>query len=76
MKGGEHGPPSLPGVTGLDFPMYYMIIKFLFVIFDSEDNLESFSKQEEIVHRHVVLQLVNHDNCNQMPSISRLEVHR
>ena len=45
-------------------------------IYDSEGNLELFSKREVIVHTHVVLQLVNHYKYNEMSSISQSEVHQ
>ena len=55
----------------LHSPLYYMMIEFLFFVSDSEDNLESFSKKEKIIRRHVVSLLVNHDKYSQMPSISQ-----
>ena len=41
--------------------------------FDSKGNIESFSKQKVIVQKYVVLQRVNHDKYNHMPSISQSE---
>ena len=51
-------------------------ILFWFFVFDSEGNFESFSKQEMKIHKHVVLQLVNHGKYNQTLSIGQWEEYQ
>ena len=46
------------GTPGKIFPCKRVL--FWVFVFDSESNLEIFSKQEVTIHKHVVLQLVNH----------------